>query len=255
MRWLVFLAAALAGGETAYEESIRQWRAERDGKLRADGGWLSVAGLHWLKEGANRIRLGDETVTVEFHNGRATYQGRAMRPDTEGGPDPVVAGALSMHVIRRGARHGIRVIDNHSAGRRDFAGTRWFAVSEPYRVEARWTPYHPPRTLTVPNVLGDTTREVCPGFASFRLQGRELRLEPIGSQGGTLFFIFRDATSGKSTYGGGRFLYTAAPRDGKVILDFNQAESPPCAYTPFATCPLPPRGNRLPVAIEAGEKN
>jgi uncharacterized protein (DUF1684 family) len=142
--------------------------------------------------------------------------------------------------------------DQQSQYRREFRGLQWYPVKPEYRVTARFVPYSPPKTIPVPNIIGGTFPETCPGYAEFELRGEKLRLEPVLSDG-RLFFIFRDETSGKKTYGAGRFLYSDLAKDGIVTLDFNQAYTPPCAFTPYATCPLPPKQNRLPVAIEAGE--
>jgi len=159
-----------------------------------------------------------------------------------------------MIVIQRGARYGIRLWDNQSPARLNFAGTRWFPVKESYRVTAQFTSYPQPKMIPILNILGDTEPTPSPGFAMFELEGKQCRLEPV-LEGDQLFFMYKDATSGKETYPAGRFLYTALPADGKVVLDFNQAHNPPCAFTPYATCPLPPKQNHLSVAVEAGELN
>jgi len=136
--------------------------------------------------------------------------------------------------------------------RTEFRGQRWFPANESYHVTARFVPYDQPKSVAIPNVLGSSYQEKSPGYALFTLQGWQLRLEPVIDDK-ELFFIFRDQTAAKETYGAGRFLYTEMPRDGKIELDFNKAENPPCAFTPYATCPLPPKQNILPIRIEAGE--
>jgi len=243
----------LAAG--SYPDEIRAWRAEREAALKADWGWLSVTGLFWLHEGANQIpgigavfRLDHETVTCQ-QDGRS----RQLRPDTSGSPDIVRLGDRQAYVIQRGERFGIRLKDLHSPYRRQFTGLRWFPVDPAYRVTARFV--QQPGKLMVPNILGEIQPEPSPGYAIFRLHGKEVRLYPVleDPAGKELFFIFSDLTSRKETYGAGRFLDARAPEDGKVILDFNEAYNPPCAFTPYATCPLPPAQNRLPVRIEAGE--
>jgi len=267
-----------------YAADVEAWRVKREARLKADGGWLTVAGLFWLKEGANRFGSGKDNDVVlpssaperagvfEFQAGKvqlrleagvpATIEGKNvttadMRPDTSGSPDVLTLGPLTMHVIERGGRFGIRLKDNDSPARKAFKGLEWFTVSEQYRVTARFVPYDPPRKITIPNVLGDASEMPSPGYAAFTLGGKELRLDPVLEDAASeeLFFIFRDETSGKGTYGGGRFLYTEKPKDGSVVLDFNKAYSPPCAFTRYATCPLPPKQNRLGVRIEAGEKS
>jgi uncharacterized protein (DUF1684 family) len=142
--------------------------------------------------------------------------------------------------------------DNLSKQRAEFRGLRWFPVREPYRVTARFVSYEKLRSIPIASIIGYTDQEPSPGYAEFTLGGQTLRLEPV-LEDGELFFIFRDRTAGKETYPSGRFLYAALPQDGKVELDFNKAENPPCAFTDYATCPLPPKQNVLPVRIEAGE--
>jgi uncharacterized protein (DUF1684 family) len=166
----------------------------------------------------------------------------------------IVGGSRTYTVIERAGRYAVRLKDKESKLRSDFAGMRWFPPRESYRVTARFVSYPRPKTLAIPNVLGSMYPFPSPGYALFRIDGREFRLEPVIEDGGKeLFFIFRDQTAGRETYGAGRFLYAELPRDGKVELDFNKAENPPCAFTPYATCPLPPKQNILPVRIEAGE--
>ena len=178
-----------------------------------------------------------------------------LRSDKAGSPDVLVLGRLRMFVIERDGRLAIRLRDLESPMRRGFTGLRWFPVRESFRVTALWVPYDPPKLLRVPNILGYAERLPSPGRAVFALDGRELALEPVleDPQEAQLFFIFKDGTSGKETYPAGRFLYAEMPKDGSVVLDFNKAYNPPCAFTAFATCPLPPEQNRLKVRIEAGE--
>jgi uncharacterized protein (DUF1684 family) len=278
-----FSLAALAGAND-YEAEIEAWRAQREARLEADGGWLTVAGLFWLKEGENRFGSASDNDIVlpasaaghagvfEFHGGSvaariesgvtATVAGKPvtavdMHADTSGSPETLVLGPLSMHVVERGGRYGIRLKDNESPARKAFKGLQWFPVSEAYRVTARFVPFSPPKSIPIPNVLGQVSEMPSPGYVAFTLGGQELRLDPVLEEpdADELFIIFRDGTTGKETYGAGRFLYTEKPRDGHVILDFNKAYSPPCAFTPYATCPLPPKQNRLSVRIEAGEKS
>ena len=275
--------AADEHADRAYREEIRQWRADYEDRLKRDNGWLTLAGLFWLKEGDNRFGsgLGNDLILPEgsapeaagtfvFHAGKtrlrlnAGVQGflkgapvlteTALKPDSAGEPDRMALGHLSMIAIQRGSRYGIRLWDNQSAVRRDFKGTRWFPAKESYRITAKFISYAQPKMIPILNILGDTEQNPSPGYAEFELDGNPLRVTPL-LEGGHLFFIFKDATSGKQTYPAGRFLYTSLPQDGKVILDFNRAENPPCAFTAYATCPLPPSQNHLRVAIEAGELN
>lgn len=262
------LVSILGAVDRGYEASVRRWRQEREAELKSDQGWLTVTGLFWLKEGINTPVKEPHVGTFEFHDGKTTFHAdpalsetmngnrittAVLRPDTEpGGPDRVDVANLTMFVIHRGARYAIRVKDKNSQYRRAFSGLHWYPVREDYRIVARFVAYQAPHPINIPNILGETEQEPSPGYAAFTLQGHEYRLDPV-IEDGELFFVFRDQTSGRETYGSGRFLHAAMPKDGKVILDFNKAYNPPCAFTPYATCPLPPRQNRLPVRIEAGE--
>jgi uncharacterized protein (DUF1684 family) len=193
----------------------------------------------------------------------AGIRGLRPRPTRYAFPDPQMTGHMirvqpsgskTFTVIERSGRYAVRLKDNESKLRSSFAGMRWFPARESYRVNARFVSYPQPKTLAIPNILGSSYPYPSPGYVVFQIDGTEFRLEPVIEEGDKeLFFIFRDRTAGKETYGAGRFLYTDLPRDGKVELDFNKAENPPCAFTPYATCPLPPRQNVLPVRIEAGE--
>ncbi|MGO9009935.1 MAG: DUF1684 domain-containing protein [Bryobacteraceae bacterium] len=267
-RMLLCLMAALAlAAGPSLENEIAQWRRARAAALQAEGGWLTVAGLFWLHDGANsfgkdpaseivlpdgparagsfELRAGAVTVSMEGDKAR-----RELQPDSS---DVVKVGRLSLFLIRREDRLGIRLKDPENPARKQFHGLDYFPVNEAYRVTARWVAS--PRQIPILNVLGQTEPSQCPGYAEFRIGAKELRLYPIleAPDAQELFYIFRDQTSGHETYGGGRFLYSALPKDGRVVLDFNKAVNPPCAFTPYATCPLPPPDNRLPVRIEAGE--
>lgn len=262
---LTFAALAMTlNAASEYQTEIARWRHEREASLKAEGGWLSLAGLFWLEEGANpfgrdaAIALPDgppRAGAFDLQGGKVTVTmdgtTRAIRPDSD---DVVKVGRLSLYVVRRADKFGIRVKDPQSPARVGFHGLDYFPASEAYRVTARWVAE--PRQIPILNVLGQTEPSECPGYAVFQLQGRELRLYPILEEPDAkeLFFIFRDQTAGKETYGAGRFLYSGMPKDGHVVLDFNKAYNPPCSFTPYATCPLPPPENKLPVRIEAGEK-
>jgi uncharacterized protein len=266
---LIAAALALAAGPD-YRKSIEQWREQRLARLKADDGWLTVAGLFWLNEGDNRFGPGESyrlalpadvkaAGTFRLARGKVTatvdgtpVRDKPLRFNEES--DAIRIGRISMFVIERAGRIGIRMRDQQSPFRKQFQGLRWYPIDEQFRVTARFVPYNPPRRIAVPNIIGGTFDEISPGYAEFTLRGQKLRLEPV-LEGGRLFFIFRDATSAKTTYGAGRFLYSDQNKDRTVTLDFNQAYNPPCAFTPYATCPLPPKQNRLPVAVEAGELN
>jgi uncharacterized protein (DUF1684 family) len=278
-------AGVAASADEAYREEIRQWREEREDRLKADGGWLTLAGLFWLKEGENTFGT-DPSSDIVLPEGSAPARAgsfvfeegetvlklskdvdgrieerpvsgpRVIRPDTIGEPDELEIGALTLYVIHRGERYGIRVKDANSPVRRSFSGLRWFDIDEDWRIEARWVAYPSPRPLRVPNVLGDVTTMPSPGRAEFAIDGQVVSLDGVlpDPHSTSLFFILRDETSGDETYGAGRFLYSDLPKQGHVVLDFNKAYNPPCAFTPYATCPLPPRQNWLPVTVSAGEK-
>lgn len=273
--------AGLARGESSYETEIAAWRRDVERKLTADDGWLAVAGLFWLKRGlsrfgsdrANEIVLPQPAParagSFEFDGSRVTLQAQAgvtlrvrgtavtSRPlasDKNGEADIVELGDLSLFVIERGARVGIRLRDKNSRLRREFTGRTWFPVQARYRVTGKFVAHTAETRIAVPNILGDTERQVSPGYVLFQLEGREHRLDAVIDDK-QLFFIFRDRTAGQKTYAAGRFLKSDFAKNGQVVLDFNKAYNPPCAFTPFATCPLPPRQNHLPIAIEAGELN
>jgi uncharacterized protein (DUF1684 family) len=285
---VVGLAGRTAGSaDEGYAASVQKWRQERETRLKADEGWLTVAGLFWLKEGTNGFGAdpaGDIVLpagsaparagTFELRGGKTAVQmepgveatcggqplmalaRRALRTDAEeGGPDVLKLGRLTLFVIERGGRYAIRLRDRDSRMRQEFTGLRWFPVKEQYRITARYVSYPSLKPVAVPNILGGVEKMPSPGYAVFDLDGQEVRLEGVfeDPEATQLFFIFRDGTSGKETYPAGRFLYSDLPKNGAVVLDFNKAYNPPCAFTPYATCPLPPEQNRLPMRVEAGE--
>ena len=279
---LVLLAADNSGD--AYQAEIEKWRQDRETRLKSDTGWLTVAGLYWLKDGLNRFGsdsdndlvlpagapgatgefvLNGGKVTVKIQSGATvTSAGEAitemeMKPDSAGEPTIVALGDISLYVIERGGKYAIRMKDKNSRMRKDFTGLKWFPVKPEYRITAAFQEYDPPKAIPIPNILGQTEKLPSPGYVTFKLHGKRIRLEPVleDPDAKELFFIFKDKTSGVTTYPAGRFLYTDLPVEGKVVLDFNKAYNPPCAFTPYATCPLPPPQNRMDVALDAGELN
>jgi len=209
------------------------------------------AGMLLLEKGAVRLQAGpDSGLTV---GGRPVTEA-VLRSDADGKPDVVKAGRVSFYLIKRGGRFAVRVKDPQSEALKAFHGIPRFPTQAAYRVTAAFEAYAAPRTVDIPTVLGTTEPMKAPGVARFKLGGRTLSLEPVQEEDGSLFFIFGDGTTGQESYPGGRFLYAEAPKDGRVVLDFNKAENPPCAFTAFATCPLPPPQNKLKVRIPAGEK-
>lgn len=279
----LFLCVSLLIVQTtdAYRAEIERYRSKRIQELAADDGWLTVAGLFWLKPGTNTVGGAPDNDIVlpldgvarlgafELTNGQVAFTAAAGSPVTSGGTpvttramdprggdkDALAIGALRLFVIRRGDRFGVRVRNLDSEARTAFAGLRYFPLRPEYRVSATFMPYDTPRRVPIPNVLGQSSAMESPGYVTFELNGRTLRLEPVyeTEERRDLFFIFRDLTSRDATYPAGRFLHTPLPANGKVDLDFNRAYNPPCAFTDFATCPLPPKQNHLPVRIEAGE--
>lgn len=258
----------------AHEQEILKWRDQRKARLTSPDSWLSLVGLDWLHDGSNDVKLpGGVAGTVTLTAGKTT-----LAPATAGdmtidgkpvtgpvdlkndfdpaGPTVVHRGSTTFQVIKRNDRYALRIKDPESPARKNFLGLEYFPVAPQWRIEAQYVPYNPPKKIPITNVLGMTGDEVSPGALVFTVDGKEYRIDPILEQGETdLFIIFKDQTSKDATYPAGRYVYAHPPGpDGKVILDFNKAYNPPCTFTPFATCPLPPAQNRLPFRIEAGEK-
>jgi len=279
----VLLSLAALAGQSDYVKEIEKWRQKEEADLQKEKGWLSVAGLFWLKDGVNTIGVGPEFDVrltdnfktggkfgaIEFRNGVATLtvekgveaqsDGQPVSsvdlvPDTKGKATEIRTGSQTFYLIQREDRFGIRLKDSQSEARRNFKGQQWFPVDESYKVIARLEPFPEPKELLVPNVLGGHFKEKTPGVLKFTLKGKECALQPIVQEDGSLFLVFHDSSNDHETYISGRFLDAAAPVNGETVLDFNKAENPPCAFTPFATCPLPPPGNDLAVAVLAGEK-
>ena len=265
--------------DAGYLKSYDKWKAELVNDLKEN--WLSLAGLFWLKAGENSFgtdpgnaivlpkgpsqagvfELEGTNVTVKFSPGAgAKVDGKPvtmvkLQPDISGNPTAVELGSLRIKAIVRGQRIGIRLKDIDSEGARNYRGPVFFPIDLSYRVKATLVPSDGKKTVDVPNVLGDTTPTASAGVLVFKINGQEVRLTDLGgnpSKG--LSFVFNDLTSKTDTYPGGRFLETDPVVNGTVEIDFNRAYNPPCAVTPYATCPLAPKENRLAVAIPAGEK-
>ena len=280
---LFFLASAACADDTAYRQSVEKWRQDYQSSLTSENGWLTVSGLFWLHEGANRFGSDPHNDFVlpasapahagvfEFHSGKTTVridpgvvvtlngkpvQTAELHPDSR--EDHLILGDLTLYVHASGNRLGIRMKDKNSKLRKDFTGLHWFPIDESWRVTARYVPYDSPKQLESQNVVGDPIKLNVVGYLSFSLHSRNLRLEVESNNDGGFFIVFRDLTSGKETYPASRFIDTDPPKDGPggkaVDLDFNKAYNPPCAYNPYTTCPLPLPGNRLQIAIPAGEK-
>lgn len=292
---LAALATGVSADKTAaapaWKTELLAWRAQQAKNLQTPNGWLTVIGLEWLKAGDNTfgsakgnaavikaptapslgvIRLNGDSLQLLPPSGGypkgllvdrvAPANPQSLAADSSGHPSKLTDGSVTITIIHRGDRYGLRIKDSKAAARTQFHGLKWYAPNEAYLVKAKWIPYNPPHQVPVPTILGTEVMSDVPGAAEFTLDGKTWRLEPIleSPDDKDLFFIFRDTTSKSETYGAGRFLYTPFPdhgltQPGQVVLDFNRAENPPCAYTPYATCPLPVPQNRLPIPIRAGQ--
>jgi len=266
-----------------YTKSIEAWRAARVARLTVPDGWLTLIGRHQLAPGVNTVGTAEDnsiklaagppylaTVTLgadrrvtlapapsallEIDGARVRaavaleYQGEK--------PTRVHFGTASFYVMPRGENLFLRVRDTTAATLENFAGIDCFPIDPAWRIEAAWVPFDPPRQVNITNMIGVTEPAPVPGRAVFTFQGKTVELLPIDEGGDDLFFVLTDLTAGEETYEASRFLYAPKPKAGagKVILDFNRLQNPPCAFTAFATCPLPPKENRLPFPVRAGEK-
>jgi len=268
-----------AAADASYLQSFDKWKAELVDDLKQN--WLPLAGLFWLKPGENKFgsdarndivfpkgpahagsfTLQSKDVNVRFEPGvqvtvsSKPFTASKLESDVSGHATVLEMGSLRFYVIVRGERIGIRLKDTESDAARGFRGLDFFPVSMNYRVTAKFEPSQGKKTVDVPNVLGDVAPTPVVGTVVFTINGQELRLSDLGGDSANgLFFVFSDPTSKTETYPGGRFLETEPAVNGTVVLDFNHAYNPPCAVTPYATCPVAPKENRLAVAIPAGEK-
>lgn len=287
-RWWLPLAVCIAVtpafAQRGYDEpALAAFRAERQKALLADDGWFTVSGLHFLAEGENRfgsdpsndlvlkypdmpakagvITMRGEVVTIRavsgvplVRNGVRTSGGPLRLAEGARAPDLVTFGKVSFFLHFSGPRLAIRVRDQGAPLRTGFSGLKWYAPDPSSRVMGRFTPLPAPRIVQAPTILDDLEPFTVAGTVTFDLAGRSHTMEAWKS-GDRLWFVFRDLSSLDTTYPSARFLYTDPPApDGRVVMDFNRAQNPPCAYNPWTTCPLPPRMNRLQVRIEAGER-
>lgn len=265
-----------------YLQEIERWHAARIERLTAPHGWLSLVGLEWLQPGANRIGSGadndivlakapahlgtltwaaDDTLSITLDaDAGARIDGKVattavLSDDSRAVPTTVSSGSMDFIVVDRGGRKGLRVRDGEAETRTRFAGIERFPVDPSWRIFADWQPLDPPFQLAMATVIGTVEQYPAPGKATFERDGRVFTLYPVleSPNDAEQFLVFADATSGRETHGAARFLYAPMPRDGKIELDFNRAYNPPCAFTPYATCPLAPPENRLAVRVMAGE--
>jgi uncharacterized protein (DUF1684 family) len=279
---IVLVSFSSAPAQTPYVKAVEKWRSDEESDLKKEDGWLTLAGLFWLKDGINTVGVGldfDVRLTdnfkqgkfgeIDFKNGMATLKvesgvearsdGKSISTidlvsDEKGKPTEIHTGSQTFYLIKREDRFGIRLKDSKNKARLAFKGQRWFPIDESYRVTARFEALPESKEVMIPNVLGGHFKMKSPGILKFALKGKEYSLQPVEEEEGVLFIIFRDGSNLSETYSAGRFLYADKPVNGEAVLDFNKAENPPCAFTPFATCPLAPPGNSLDVEIKAGEK-
>ena len=282
--------SAAADSNAPWRKQLLSWRIQRERELSAPDGWLTLVGLEWLKSGVNSIGSAADC-QIKLHPGAPQHLGmitvigrRVQLLSPAGGfpndvkldgalaregplsvsdskPSVIAWHGLTMVVLDRGGRYALRIKDADSPTRTAFKGLHWYEPDPRYRVAAQWIPFAEPKIERIPTVIGTTLDLPSPGIADFTLDGKPFRLQPVLESGETdkLFFILRDQTSQTTTYGAGRFLHAGLPdhglkKPGQLILDFNELYNPPCAYTPYATCPLPPEQNRLAVEIPAGEQ-
>ena len=282
-----------AAQDGEWQQALFAWRTQYVVDLTKPDGWLSLAGLEWLQPGDNSFGSAADNkihlaATAPAHIGILHLEGstvqllapksgfpkgfqvagqpaQAQSLRAEVGNDKVsphlTVGTLNMYVILREDRFALRIKDSQSAGLKNFHGLNWFSPNVHYHVTAQWIPYSPHKSVKLATLVGTSYNADVPGGAEFTLDGKTYRIEPVLEDPSVpkLFFILRDTTSSTTTYAACRFLYTALPtngldKPGELVLDFNHLENPPCAYTQFSTCPLPPPGNRLPIPLPVGEK-
>lgn len=266
----------------AHVAELDAWHGQRLASLTRPDGWLSLVGLYWLPEGSSTFgaATGNDLVApvgapaligtferqgaavslrpgpgVDLMVDETAFAGGELATDAAGNPTVLTLERWTFYLIERDGRFGVRLKDRQSPTLTGFGGIERFPADARWRVPARFEPYDPPRRIAVPTVLETVVEQPCPGALVFEWAGEEHRLDPIAEEGDeSWWLIFADATNGDQTYGGGRFLVVPAPgEDGTTVVDFNRAYNPPCAFSAFATCPLPPRQNRLSVAVTAGE--
>ena len=269
-----------------YIADIEAWHDKMETSLKRDNGWLTLAGRFVMKPGVNTFGTGkdndivfppelkgtgpDRLGTITVAPGKVTLKlAEGVSMTSEGKPfsgerilqpagdkrDWVSLDRMAMHIIERDGAYVLRLADNESAVRKNFAGRIWYEPDPKFRVDARFVPYPPGKKISIVNVIDEVSDEPCPGYVEFKLKGKTYRMDVVGEDEG-LFFVFRDATAGITTYRPSRFLYIdvkPAP-NATFKLDFNKAYNPPCAFSEFTTCPLPPKQNIISSKIEAGEK-
>jgi len=265
-----------------YREQVEAFRAKREAEIIAPTGWAALVGLHWLTPGRHMvgtaagndvhltgpsapaslgtITVTDDAATLVVTPGVEARQAGSVVTEVELHPgrphdQDISAGGMTLTLIKRGDRLALRVWDAQAPTLTRLTGLDWMPIDESWHVLARFEAHSAGRTMKILNVQDELVEMANPGVAVFTVAGHEYRLEALLEEEDAkeLFFLFRDGTSGKTTYGAGRYLYSPLPDHGQVVLDFNEAKNPPCAFTDFATCPLPPKGNVLALAVNAGE--
>jgi uncharacterized protein (DUF1684 family) len=266
-----------------HEADVKAYRAARLARLTGERGWLTLIDKVWLHEGRHTIgaSAGSDIVlpkarapakvgivTLEGGKVRFDVDGEAevfargervrsleLRSDADAVPDDVTLGSLTLQLLRRGNAFALRVRDAESAARRNFPGIPTYPIDARWRIIGRLEAYAAPKEMAIENGDGRVERYLCPGVVHFEKDGQRATLLPLYERRDErLFVLFSDLTSAGETYGAGRFLYAPPPEGCRVLLDFNKAFNPPCAFTPYAVCPLPPPENRLAMRVEAGEK-
>jgi len=263
-----------------YEQQILQWRAEKYDSLVRENSWLALAGLTWLKEGRNligsnplcEVNLPEHAPTflgvvekkakvVRFQVAqgvRVEVNGKlvdkvVLKSTKDSKPSFITWNQIRMVLHEHAGRFAIRIWDNIRRERFTLPPLKWFPINKQFRFNARYTLYPQPKTSDQPDTFGDTVEDRMDGVLSFSFEGKKYKLDVTETKDHKLFLKFKDLTSGKETYPPSRYLYTPPVQDGKVVLDFNYAYSPPCAFTGYATCIFAPPQNHLPFRVEAGE--
>ena len=266
-----------------YLNEVNDWHNRRIENLKKESGWLNLVGLFWLKDGINSfgsdesndivfpvakslqfmgkiIKQGSSITTyinddVKIFNSDTIVKKIEMFSDLTNDPTILSYETLRWFVIKRGDKYGIRLRDLTADLVSHFVGIERFPVQDKWKIKAKFIENNPPKSIMIPSIIGTVNESISPGTLAFEIESKEFKLFPTKS-GTRLFVVFADLTSGEETYGAGRFLYTDGPDSNNIVwLDFNKAYNPPCAFTKYATCPLPPDENKLKIRISAGEKN
>lgn len=269
-------------GSNEYLESVNKWSENRESRLKEESGWLNLVGLFWLNEGENTFgsdtknnlvfpkdmpanigvfSLIDSVVTVKLNDNSEVQindklvSSEVLKSDIEDSTTIMSYKNFKWFLIKRGDKFGIRLRDLNADLVKNFPGIHRFPINSDWKITAKLYPYNPPKQINIPTIIGTVDVEDSPGYVEFEMNDQKYKMDAMKSGKG-FFFVFADLTSGEETYGAGRFLSADAQNEnGEVILDFNKAYNPPCAFTKYATCPLPPEQNRLKLRITAGEKN